>query len=160
MLMLHDGGYSQHPARDTSSHDILSHNILPATSGRKTPCPRHPAATSCHETSHHARFRYVISATFGAKTKRTNFADKYIEQKKDDCAKYTITHYGNFHSTKCHNLQHIFSSPVDNFYCFIKKQYIKQHKNNICTYPANNDRDLKIKNSQTKVRAKRIVCGT
>lgn len=120
MLMLHDGGYSQHPARDTSSHDILSHNILPATSGRKTPCPRHPAATSCHETSHHARFRYIISATFGAKTKRTNFADKYIEQKKDDCAKYTITHYGNFHSTKCHNLQHIFSSPVDNFlhHCF------------------------------------------
>ena len=44
MLMLHDGGYSQRPARDTSSHDILSHNILPATSGRKTPCPRHPAA--------------------------------------------------------------------------------------------------------------------
>lgn len=108
------------------------HNILPAIPRHTifchiTFCPRHPAAkrpardtTSCHETSHHARFRYVISATFGAKTKRTNFADKYIEQKKDDCAKYTIIHYGNFHSTKCHNLQHIFSSPVDNFlhHCF------------------------------------------
>ena len=70
------------------------HNILPAIPRHTifchiTFCPRHPAAkrpardtTSCHETSHHARFRYVISATFGAKTKRTNFADKYIEQKR------------------------------------------------------------------------------